>query len=62
MRTDIDNLSSCTDVMNFMIGPIYGENKENPIGIVQLFNKKSKEGITEEDKEKFLAIQGLLGK
>jgi hypothetical protein len=39
MRSDIDNLSSCTDVLNFMIGPIYGEEGENPIGIVQFFNK-----------------------
>ena len=61
MRSDIDNLSSCTDVYNFMIGPIYGENKETPIGIVQFFNKKSKDGITEFDKERFIAIQRLLG-
>ena len=39
MRSDIDNLSSCTDVYNFMISPIYGENKEHPIGIIQFFNK-----------------------
>ena len=61
MQSDIDNLSNCTDVHNFLIGPIFGEDKEVPIGIVQLFNKKTNEGITEDDKEKFLAIQGLLG-
>lgn len=44
-----------------MIGPIFGEDKVKPIGVVQLFNKKSKDGITEQDREKFLAIQGLLG-
>ena len=59
--SDIDNLSSWTEVFNFMIGPIYGEDKETPIGIIQLFNKKSNEGITKQDTNKFLAIQGLLG-
>lgn len=44
-----------------MMGPIYGEEKDTPIGIIQLFNKKSKDGITFADKDKFLAIQELLG-
>lgn len=61
MRSDIDNLSSCTDVQNFMIGPIYGDDKKTPIGLVQFFNKLGKEGITDLDQSKFDAIQGLLG-
>lgn len=59
--SDIDNLSNCTEVLNFMVWPIYGEDKDFPIGIVQLFNKNSTDGITQQDKDKFLAIQGLLG-
>ncbi|CAI2381202.1 unnamed protein product [Moneuplotes crassus] len=59
--SEIDNLSNCTEVFNFMIGPIYGEDKTTPIGIIQLFNKKSNEGITQKDRDKFVSIQGLLG-
>ena len=44
-----------------MIGPIYGDDKKTPIGLVQFFNKLGKEGITDLDQSKFDAIQGLLG-
>ena len=31
---EIDNQSSITDVKNFMIGPVYGEKKDTPCGII----------------------------
>jgi len=44
-----------------MICSIYGDSKTVPVGVIQLFNKKSKDGITKQDKQKLVAIQGLLG-
>jgi len=38
---ELDNQSSCTDVKNFMIGPVYGERKDTPCGIIQFINKNS---------------------
>lgn len=58
---ELDNQSSATDVKNFLIGPVYGENKETPNGILQFINKKNNAQITSEDEQRFKAMQGLLG-
>ena len=46
---------------NFLIGPVYGERKDIPCGIIQFINKKGGGPITIEDERKFKAMQGLLG-
>lgn len=44
-----------------MIGPVYGEKKDVPCGIIQFINKKGGGPITQADEAKFKAMQGLLG-
>lgn len=39
-QDEIDNQSSITEVKNFLIGPVYGEKKDTPCGIIQFINKK----------------------
>ena len=58
---DIDNLSAATDVYNFMIGPIFDDVHEQPVGIIQLVNKNDKKFINDMDREKFKIIEELLG-
>jgi len=65
---EIDNQSVCTDVKNFMIGPVFGSNdKDTPCAIIQFINKldqsdKSGDGkITGADEAKFKSMQNLLG-
>jgi len=58
---EIDNQSNTTDIRNFMIGPVYGERKDTPCGVIQFINKKGSEAITAADENKFKAMQGLLG-
>lgn len=67
---EIDNQSVCTDVKNFMIGPVFGsQNKETPCAIIQFINKipdSSEKGpesnkINAHDEAKFKAMQHLLG-
>ena len=58
---EIDNQSSVTDIKNFMIGPVYGERKDIPCGIIQFVNKLQYQPITAQDESKFKAMQGLLG-
>ena len=62
-QDEIDNQSSTTEVRNFLIGPVYGERKDFPCGIIQFINKKGGPGsqITPADEQKFRAMQGLLG-
>ena len=43
---EIDNQSNSTDVKNFMIGPVYGERKDIPCGIIQFLNKEKGQPIT----------------
>ena len=59
---DIDNLSSIIEVDNFMIGPIYNDLAAQPIGIIQLINKKDKRQINDHDVRKFSIIKELLGR
>ena len=59
---DIDNLSSIIEVENFMIGPIFNTSTPQPIGIIQLINKKGKRNIEDQDIKKFKIIQELLGR
>jgi hypothetical protein len=67
---EIDNQSVCTDVKNFMIGPVFGAQNPNiPCAIIQFINKidinpqdKSIEkGINDTDVKKFQQMQNLLG-
>ena len=44
-----------------MIGPVYGERKDVPCGIIQFVNKSKTGLITSSDEAKFKAMQGLLG-
>lgn len=60
-RDEIDNQSGTTDIRNFMIGPVYGERKDIPCGIIQFINKRAGQPITPADELKFKAMQGLLG-
>jgi len=45
-QDEIDNQSATTDVKNFLIGPVYGERKDAPNGIIQFINKKGGANIT----------------
>lgn len=45
-QDEIDNQSSMTDVKNFLIGPVFGERKDIPNGIIQFINKKGGGSIT----------------
>ena len=58
---DIDNLSGSAEPENFLIGPIYDNNKKVPVGIIQLVNKLDKRQINQEDVKRFEIIQELLG-
>lgn len=37
--TEVDNQSSTTDTKNFMIGPVFGKDRDLPNGIIQFINK-----------------------
>ena len=73
---DVDNLSPCKDVRNFIIGPVYAHSehldlskaanpvlfdRQKPIGMIQLVNKTNFGTISEYDLRKFKAIQHLIG-
>jgi len=64
---DIDNQSCMQGVVkNFMIGPVFGFNKdgtqsEKPNGVIQFINKKDNEKIGEDDERRFDEINSLLG-
>ena len=65
---EIDNQSVCTDVKNFMLGPVFGtKDSETPCAIIQFINKldandKTKLGkISSTDEQKFKSMQKLLG-
>ena len=60
-QDEIDNQSSTTEVKNFLIGPVYGERKDVPNGIIQFINKRGGGPITAQDEQKFKAMQSLLG-
>ena len=60
-NSDIDNLSSCTEPTNFMIGPIFGEHAQHPLGIIQFFNKLDGGEIGEADEQKYAMVKSLLG-
>ena len=65
---EIDNQSVCTDVKNFMIGPVFGSTDQStPCAIIQFINKidsseKNGDGkISAADETKFKSMQNLLG-
>ena len=69
-QEEIDNQArQCTDVRNFMIGPVFGtQNAEVPCAIIQFINKKidandktQEKDITPADEQKFKQMQTLLG-
>ncbi len=45
-NSDIDNLSSITDVKNFMIGAILREEDRKVMGVLQFMNKRDGTDIT----------------
>jgi hypothetical protein len=63
--TEVDNQSSTTDTKNFMIGPVFGKDREFPNGILQFINKTNEVGaicdITDEDRLKFEEMADLIG-
>ena len=72
--SDVDNQTHLKEVRNFIIGPVYPHStgimndqskvefdRQKPIGVVQLLNKKNFKQITEYDIKKFEAMQTLLG-
>ena len=48
-QDEIDNQSATTEVKNFLIGPVYGERKDVPNGIIQFINKRGGGNITPQD-------------
>lgn len=72
---DIDNQSDIKDVRNYLIGPVFPHkrmisgdkfpefeyNRKEPIGVLQLLNKKDYQRVTDFDIRKFKAIQDLIG-
>jgi len=64
--SDIDNLTSVGDVVNLIMGPVYGRKQCTreqgiPIGVIQFINKKGFRPISEYDMRRFEAVRGLLG-
>ena len=57
---DIDNISSESDVRNFMIGVILGDG-DNRAGVIQFINKKNGEEVTKYDIERFKAMRTFIG-
>ena len=56
----MDNQPKVRNVFNFMIGPVYGEDKKHPIGVIQFINKN--EGIIDDrDVARFEEISELIG-
>ena len=66
--SDVDNLTTCRNVRNFLIGPVYAHkehpdgnekvnsmkfDRQKPIGIIQLVNKDHYEEINLHDLRKF---------
>ena len=66
--SDIDNLTPCRNVKNFLIGPVYAHkenantndkvdtmqfDRQKPIGMIQLVNKDNYELINPHDLRKF---------
>ena len=65
---EIDNQSVCTDVKNFMIGPVFGsQDPSTPCAIIQFINKLDPADKTQPcrisaaDEAKFKSMQNLLG-
>jgi hypothetical protein len=58
-QEELDNQSDSTDIHNFMIGPVFGQDKSRlntPCGIIQFINKKEVNGekdIGPKDVERF---------
>jgi hypothetical protein len=44
-----------------MIGPVYGKEKTNPLGIIQFINKVDMTPISESDVKKFQEMADLIG-
>lgn len=63
--TEVDNQSSTPDTRNFMIGPVFGKDRDFPNGVIQFINKTNEFGaicdITEEDRQKFEEMADLIG-
>ena len=44
-----------------MIGPVYGEDKKQPVGVIQFINKKNEQLIDETDRQRFTELADLIG-
>ena len=58
---EIDNQPKVRNVKNFMIGPVYGEDKKIPVGVIQFINKKNEQLIDEADRQRFNDLADLIG-
>lgn len=58
---EIDNQTQQHNVQNFMIGPVYGKNKNQPVGIIQFINKLGTTPIGPDDRHKFEEMADLIG-
>ena len=58
---EIDNQPKVRNVKNFMIGPVYGEDKKIPVGVIQFINKKNEQQIDEADRQRFNDLADLIG-
>ena len=58
---EIDNQPKVRNVRNFMIGPVYGEDKKLPVGVIQFINKKNEQDIDETDTKRFNELSDLIG-
>ena len=59
-NSDIDNISSESEVKNYMIGVILGD-KDIRSGVIQLINKQNGQEITNYDVQRFNAMRNLIG-
>lgn len=57
---DIDNISSESEVRNFMIGVITGDNDIRS-GVIQFINKTNGEEVTNYDVQRFKALRSFIG-
>lgn len=58
---EVDNQPKVRDVRNFMIGPVYGEDKKRPVGVIQFINKTNEQNIDDTDRQRFNDLSDLIG-
>jgi len=58
---EVDNQPKVRNVRNFMIGPVYGEDKKLPVGVIQFINKTNEQQIDDADRQRFNDLADLIG-